>query len=230
MEDQQPEPGGVSDDESTAAAAEPGGASEATDAETEDQSEPTDAETTDAETTGPDRPAGRRRARVSAAALGLAVAAVIGAGGWAGAAVQPYLADRAAVTTRLQVARAATTAITTLWTYTPEDIGTLPDRVADYLTGDLAAQYRKDIEAIAVRYKQAEISLDSEVVGVAVDTVNGDDARALVYTNTTWSSPQTKDIPGLQYRSYVVTLRRDANRWRVARLEPITNFSLTPQF
>ncbi|BBY55679.1 mammalian cell entry protein [Mycolicibacillus koreensis] len=226
----------MSDDESTAPAAETEDQSEAqSEGETEGQAEPTDtdsadSEPTDAEPTEPDRPAGRRRARVSAAALGLAVAAVIGAGAWAGAAVQPYLADRAAVTTRLQVARAATTAITTLWTYTPEDIGTLPDRVADYLTGDLAAQYRKDIEAIAVRYRQAEISLDSEVVGVAVDTVNGDDARALVYTNTTWSSPQTKDIPGLQYRSYVVTLRRDANRWRVARLEPITNFSLTPQF
>lgn len=188
MEDQQPEPGGVSDDESTAPAAETEDQSEAqSEGETEGQAEPTDtdsadSEPTDAEPTEPDRPAGRRRARVSAAALGLAVAAVIGAGAWAGAAVQPYLADRAAVTTRLQVARAATTAITTLWTYTPEDIGTLPDRVADYLTGDLAAQYRKDIEAIAVRYRQAEISLDSEVVGWR-------STPSTVTTPAPWSTP-----------------------------------------
>ncbi len=248
MEDQQPERGAVNDDavnddEPTAEAATEAATGAATGADAE---ETADTEAAATETTGeeagedsgepeapagqPERPAGRRRARVGAGALGLAVAAFIGAGAWAGAAVQPYAADRAAVATRLQVARAATTAITTLWTYTPEDIGTLPERVADYLTGDLAAQYRKDIEAIAARYKQQQISLDSEVVGVAVDTVDGDDARALVYTNTTWSSPQTKDIPGLQYRSYEVTLRRDAHRWRVARLDPVTNFSLTPQF
>jgi len=238
VEDQQPERGAVTDDEApavddvgateeTPAAGEPG---ETPAADGADEAPETGEAGDTEEIAGAGPPPGRRRPTAGAAAVALAVAAFVGAGAWAGAAVQPYLADRAALATRVQVARAATGAITTLWTYTPQDIGALPDRVADYLTGDLAAQYRKDIEAIAARYKQAEISLDSEVVGVAVDAVDGADARALVYTNTTWSSPQTKDIPGLQYRSYQVTLRRDDGRWRVARLDPITNFSLTPQF
>ncbi|MEJ6536811.1 MAG: Mce protein, partial [Mycobacterium sp.] len=48
---------------------------------------------------------------VIAASAGL----FIGAGAFAGAAVQPYLADRAAVATKENIARTAADAITTLW-------------------------------------------------------------------------------------------------------------------
>lgn len=224
VEDQQPEPGDLTAAEE-ADAPEAGGDGEITD-------DTDDTEVTAAAADAPPNPAvtPRWRGRLVGVAVALAAALFVGAGGYAGAALQPYLADRAAVATKLNIARAASNAITALWTYTPDDIDTLPDRVADYLTGDLAAQYRKDIEAIEVRQKQGQISLDSQVVGVAVDSVTADDARVLVYTNTTWSSPQTKDIPGLQYRSYRVSLQRDAARWRVTKLALITNFSLTPQF
>ena len=43
----------------------------------------------------------------------------VAAGAFAGATVQPYLVDRATVDTKLDIARTAANAITTLWTYTP---------------------------------------------------------------------------------------------------------------
>ncbi len=81
-------------------------------------------------------------AAVGAGALFVAAAA------FAGAALQPYLADRALVHTKLDVARTAANAITTLWTYTPENMESLPDRSAGYLGGDFANDYRKYIDAI----------------------------------------------------------------------------------
>ncbi|OBJ67442.1 hypothetical protein [Mycobacterium sp. 1274756.6] len=248
MEDQQHGPGDLSDDDAETA-------SDATAAETpESETEPAESETgageaadgqpestSDAEEpatesadgsaapAGPSRSA-RLRAALPAVGLGAAATVFVAAAAAAGAAVQPYLADRALVDTKLAIARSASDAIRTLWTYTPETISSLPDRAAEYLTGDLAANYRKYIEAIEPRYIQAQVSLDSEVVGVAVSAVEDTDASALVYTNTSWSSPKTKDIPGLQYNAYQVALVRDGARWRVTALEPITNFTLTPQF
>lgn len=235
MEDQQHGPGAVNDDEPNAEEpqVDPETGGDAAESETDDDAEP-DAEvdeTSDAPA-AQEAPARAHRLRRKLPALGIGVAATVfvAAAAAAGAAVQPYLADRALVDTKLTIARSASEAIRTLWTYTPETIGTLPDRAAEYLTGDLAANYRKYIEAIEPRYIQAQVSLDSEVVGVAVAAVEDGEASALVYTNTSWSSPKTKDIPGLQYNSYQVALVRDGARWQVTALEPITNFTLTPQF
>lgn len=241
MEDQQHGPGDLSDDDAEpapdATAAEPAesetGAGEAADGQPESTSDAEESatESTDppAAPAGPSRSA-RLRAALPPVGLGAAATVFVAAAAAAGAAVQPYLADRALVDTKLAIARSASDAIRTLWTYTPETISSLPDRAAEYLTGDLAANYRKYIEAIEPRYIQAQVSLDSEVVGVAVSAVEDTDASALVYTNTSWSSPKTKDIPGLQYNAYQVALVRDGARWRVTALEPITNFTLTPQF
>lgn len=249
MEDQQPEPGGLTEDsgetqdtgdapedsgvpaEDTTADGATGSGSGEPAADSADGTDGADQTDPDAADTPPSPAVARSgRGRLVGLTVGVAAVLFVGAAAFAGTALHPYLLDRAAVATKLKIARSASNAITTLWTYTPDDIETLPDRAAAYLTGDLAAQYRKDIEAIEVRYKQAQISLDSQVVGVAVTSVTGDDARALVYTNTTWTSPQSKEIPGLQYRSYQVSLKRDAAHWRVTQLVPITNFSLTPQF
>lgn len=181
----------------------------------------------EAETAVPARPTTRRWA---AAGIGVVAALFVGSVAFAGAMAQPYLADRALATTKLAVARAATEAITTLWSYTPENIDTLPDRAARYLSNDFATKYRKDLEQITPANKQAKISLNTEVTGVAVLSVEGSQASALVYTNTTSTSPKTKDIPALQFRSYQVSMTRDHGRWLATELAAITTFSLTPDF
>lgn len=175
------------------------------------------------------RPAGR----------GLVVAAVVasvlfvGGGAFAGAMVQPYLAQRALNTTKLEIARTATAAITALWTYTPDDMPALADRASRYLGGDFANDYRKYIDAIIEPNKQAQVTNTTEVVGAAVESVSPSiaptDATAIVYTNSISTSPVTKNIPSLRYLSYRLTMKRDGGEWLITRMSTVTSFDLTPQ-
>ncbi|HEX2285230.1 MAG TPA: mammalian cell entry protein [Mycobacterium sp.] len=173
----------------------------------------------------PHRPAGKRLTIAAAAAAVLFVAAAA----FAGATLQPYLADRAAVDTKLDVARTAANAITTLWTYTPDNMEQLPDRSARYLGGDFAHEYRKYIDAIVAPNKQAQVTNTTQVMGAAVETLTPSEATAIVYTNSVATSPVTKNIPSLRYLSYRLTLeRRDAD-WLITRMSTVTSLDLTPQ-
>ncbi|MBV8927837.1 MAG: Mce protein [Mycobacteriaceae bacterium] len=162
------------------------------------------------------------------AAIAVAAVLFVAAGAFAGAMLQPYLSDRALVDTKLEVARTAANAITTLWTYTPDNMDSLPDRSAKYLAGDFYDQYRKYIDAIAPVNKQAKVTNSTEVVGTAVESLNGKDATAVVYTNTTNSTPQSHNIPSLQYLSYRLSLQRHDSRWLITKMTTITSLNLTP--
>jgi Mce-associated membrane protein len=172
------------------------------------------------------RPAGKW----SVIAAATAAVLFVGAAGFAGATVQPYLKDRATVATKQRIARTAVNAITTLWTYNPQNMDKLADRAAQYLSGDFEASYRKYIDAIAAPNKQAQITNTTQVTGAAVESLNGPDATAVVYTNTSSTSPATKDMPSLKYLSYRLVLKRDQARWLVTKMTTITSLDLTPKF
>jgi len=163
-------------------------------------------------------------------AIAMAVAAVlfVGSAAFAGAAVQPYLTDRATAATKLKVARTAANAITALWTYTPENMDGLADRAAAYLSGDFEAQYRKFVDAIVAPNKQAKVTNTTEVTGAAVESLDDSNAVVIVYTNTTSKSPLTKNIPALKYLSYRMFMKRANGRWLVTRMTTITSLDLTP--
>ncbi|ULN44644.1 Mce protein [Mycolicibacterium crocinum] len=204
-----------------------------TDAAPEDTTEDTAAEAetsadADAAAETPKRPNWLRRNK-TALAIGTSAALFVAAGAFAGATVQPYLVDQATVDTKLVIARTAAEAITTLWTYTPEDMDKLPDRSAKYLSGDFEDQYRKYVDAIVPTNKQAKVTNSTEVVGAAVESLNGPDATAIVYTNTTSKSPLTKDIPATKYLSYRVQLVRDGSHWLVTKMTTVTSLDLTPK-
>jgi Mce-associated membrane protein len=172
----------------------------------------------------------RRRLAVAV----IAVAAVfVGSTAFAGAMVEPYLVDRATVNTKLEIVRTASDAITTLWTYTPENVDTLADRAAKYLSGDFEAQYRKFMDAIAAPNKQAQVTNNTHVIAAAVESLDGGapatSATAIVYTNTTSTSPATKDVPSLKYLSYRLVMKHAHTRWMVTRMTTITSLDLTPQ-
>jgi Mce-associated membrane protein len=165
-------------------------------------------------------------------AIGVAAALLVGAGVFAGASLQPYLADRAQVDIKLNIARTAANAITTLWTYTPDNMESLSDRSANYLGGDFQAQYRKYIDAIVPTNKQAQVTNTTQVVGAAVESLAGPsatEATAIVYTNSTATSPLTKNIPSIRYLSYRLTLKRDKAKWLVTKMSTVTSLDLTPQ-
>jgi len=171
----------------------------------------------------------REAGRWAPAAVVLAAALFIGSAAFAGATVQPYLANRAAVDTKLDIARTAAEAITTLWTYTPDNMESLADRSARFLGGDFEAQYRKYVDAIAPTNKQAQVTNNTQVVGAAVETLDGSDATAIIYTNSTATSPLTKNIPSLRYLSYRLTMKQSGAKWLVTSMTTITSLDLTPQ-
>ena len=173
----------------------------------------------------PHRPAGKRLT-IAAAAAGIVFVA---AAAFAGATLQPYLADRALVHTKLDIARTAANAITTLWTYTPDNMDKLPERSAGYLGGDFATEYRKYIDAIVEPNKQAQVTNTTEVLGTAVESVTPAEATALVYTNSVAVSPVSKNIPSLRYLSYRLTMQRHDAKWLITRMSTVTSFDLTPQ-
>jgi len=177
----------------------------------------------------PHRPAGRRLLIAGAVASVL----FVGASAFAGAMVQPYLAQRALVDTKLDIARTAAEAITTLWSYTPEDMATLGDRASRYLSGDFAGEYRRYIDAIVEPNKQAQVTNTTQVMGAAVESVAPPgiptEATAIVYTNSVATSPVTKNIPSLRYLSYRLTMQREGGDWLITRMSTGTTFDLTPQ-
>jgi Mce-associated membrane protein len=194
---------------------------------TEDEEAKT-GQTADKEADGSLR-ARRPASRWHVIAAATAVALFVGSAAFAGATVQPYLTDRATVATKLRVARTAANAITTLWTYNPDNMDKLADRAAQYLSGDFEAQYRKYIDAIVAPTKQAKVTNTTQVTGAAVESLDGPNATAIVYTNTTSTSPLTKDIPSLKYLSYRLVVKRDHGRWLVTRMTTITSLDLTPK-
>lgn len=245
MEDQQPAAGGLTDEipdsqseddaavETDAEASDSESAGDST-VDDENADGATEDEDTDEAEASDEAPLGWRERRPvgkwSAIAAAVAAALFVGSAAFAGATMQPYLTDRATVATKLRVARTAANAITTLWTYTPENIDKLADRASQYLSGDFEASYRKYIDAIAAPNKQAQVTNTTQVTGAAVESLNGPDATAIVYTNTTSTSPATKDVPSLKYLSYRLVLQRDHARWLVTKMTTITSLDLTPKF
>jgi Mce-associated membrane protein len=173
----------------------------------------------------PHRTAGRRL-KIAALAAG---ALFVAASAFAGATLQPYLSDRAEVQVKLDVARTAQAAITTLWTYTPQDMDKLQQRAARYLGGDFAADYKNYITGIVEANKQAQISNSTQVLGVAVESLTPTDASAIIYTNSVATSPVTKGIPSLRYLSYRLQMQRHGGEWLITKMTAVTSLDLTPR-
>jgi Mce-associated membrane protein len=212
-------------------------AGEATDAEAPDGPEGDDeseADESDADESSTATEESDRRRRKLLAGKAMAIVVVVaallfvGSAAFAGATLQPYLADRATAAAKLTVARTAANAITTLWTYTPENMDSLADRASGYLSGDFEAQYRKFVDAIVAPNKQAQISNRTQVTGAAVESLDGPNAVVIVYTNTTSTSPLTKNVPALKYLSYRLFMKRASGRWMVTRMTTVTSLDLTP--
>jgi Mce-associated membrane protein len=176
----------------------------------------------DGKPVGP-KPVGRRMV----IAVAVAAALFVAAGAFGGAMLQPYLADRAVANTKLNIARTAAAAITTLFTYTPDDMDQLSARSAKYLGGDLRDSYAKQVDALAATNKQNQIKRSAQVVGAAVEALNGPNATAVVYANITYNSATTKDVPKIFLVSYRLTMQRKGSDWVVTNMPWITSKDLT---
>ena len=199
---------------------------EATDTEAADL-EASEAETLDEPESVlvPHRPAGRPL-KVAAVIVG---ALFVAAAAFAGATIKPYLTDRAAAHVKFEIAETAANAITTLWTYTPDDMDRLPERSAKYLGGDFAVDYKRYIDAIAATNKQAQVTNNTQVLGAAVESLTPTEASAIVYTNSVATSPVTKGIPSLRYLSYRLVMKPQGSHWMITEMVAVTKLDLTPR-
>jgi Mce-associated membrane protein len=160
-------------------------------------------------------------------AVAVAAALFVAAGAFGGAMLQPYLADQAVAKTKLNIARTAAAAITTLFTYTPDDMDQLAARSAKYLGGDLKDSYAKQVDALAATNKQNQIKRNAQVVGAAVESLNGSNATAMVYANVTYNSAAVKDVPKIFLVSYRLTMQRKGSDWVITNMPWITSKDLT---
>ena len=221
MEGQQPVAGDLSEEAPPEGAIpEEGPTDETASEETASVEDPSEA--------GPAAPTWLRRNSRRVALLS-SVGLFVAAGAFAGATAQAYLMDRAAVALKEKVARTASEAITTLWSYTPADMDKLSERSAKYLGGDFGQQYRRYVDAIAPENKQAEVTSSTQVVAVAVESLRGSEATAIVYTNTTSTTPKSNNIPSLKYLSYRLELQQQDREWRVTKMTTVTSLDLTPK-
>ena len=171
------------------------------------------------------RVANRRALAILAVPLTVCLAAVV----FAGIAARLYLADRAEADAKRAIVQAATSAVTTLWSYNPDDIDGLPERAGQYLGGDFQAQYVKFVNAIIAANKQAQVTNKSEVLGAGVESLSGSSATALVYANTTSTTPQTRDNPSLKYLSYRLFMQKSDSRWLITKMTTVTSTDLVPK-
>ncbi len=167
--------------------------------------------------------------RTAIAVLAVPVVVCVAAVVFAAATLRLYLADRAAADARHAIVQTATNAVTTLWTYTPENVDTLADRASQYLGGDFEAQYRKFVDAIAAPNKQAQVTNTAQVVGAAVESLSGPEATAVIYVNTTSTTPQTRDKPSTKYLSYRVIMQKHDSRWLITKMTTITSMDVEPK-
>ena len=130
---------------------------------------------------------------------------------------------------KFDVAKTAAAAVTTLWSYSPEDMDKLADRSQQYLAGGFAEEYRKFVDSIVASNKQAQVTNQTKVMGTAVESIGANEATAIVYTNSVATSPLTKGIPSLRYLSYRLTLKRAGSDWKVSQMSALTKLDLTPQ-
>ena len=179
----------------------------------------------------PKPPPERRKVnrRTAIAVLAVPVVVCVAALVFAGATLRLYLADRAVADAKHAVVQTATNAVTTLWTYTPENMDTLADRASQYLSGDFEAQYRKYVDAIVAPDKQAQVTNSAQVIGAAVESLSGNDARAVIYVNTTSTTPQTRDKPSTKYLSYHLTMQKHESRWLITKMTTITSMDVEPK-
>jgi hypothetical protein len=177
------------------------------------------------------RPWWRRKVnrRTAIAVLAVPVVVCVAAAVFAGATLRLYLADRAVADAQRAIVQTATNAITTLSTYTPENVDTLADRASQYLSGDFEAQYRKYVDAVAATNKQAQVTNTAQVLGAAVESLSGPEATAVIYVNSSSTTPQTRDKPSIKYLSYRLTMQKHDSRWVITKMTTITSLDFEPK-
>ena len=105
----------------------------------------------------------------------------------------------------------------------------LPDRSANYLGGDFAAEYRNYIDAIVAPNKQAQVTNNTQVLGTAVETLTPSEATGDRVHQLRCDQSGDEEHPVAALSVLPVDDGAPGREWLITRMATITSLDLTPQ-
>ncbi|MEV6756845.1 hypothetical protein [Streptomyces sp. NPDC051214] len=108
-------------------------------------------------------------------------------------------------------------ALTTVFTYTPQDLATTERRAQDVLRGEAAKDYRSLVAKLRRQVGAQELWLTTQVVRAGAVELTGDTARLLVFLDQRAKRKGAKATTAAAQLS--ITARLDHGRWRITDIK-----------
>jgi Mce-associated membrane protein len=193
---------------------------EAVDTETDD----TDVEPP--EDVEPPRFAMFRGPRRIAVLLGVVAVLLAGAGTWALVAADGLRSSAAARNTALvdtgataEVSAAVSSALNQVFSYSYDKVEVTEQAAATVLRGDALVTYNKLIAQVRAQAPSQKLVLTSRVVSSAVQSIEGDRARLLVFLDQSATRADT-DTTSAAAAQLSITAKREGGHWVITDLAP----------
>ncbi|MEU6392121.1 hypothetical protein [Streptomyces sp. NPDC046939] len=176
----------------------------------------------------PDTPARAERHRTLLTALCLLTLLLGAFAGWAYAEARGLRDDAATRNTALtdaartsEVKGRAATAVNALFSYDHADPGAQRKAAATYLTGKAVAQHRTLLAPVLAQAAKQKTVVTTTVTDSAVERIDGDRARVLVFADqsSTSTAAKAKDAANYAGAMLAVDLVRRDGRWLVSALD-----------
>ncbi|MEU6762400.1 hypothetical protein ABZ916_07725 [Streptomyces sp. NPDC046853] len=180
---------------------------------------------TAADAEGEERPGPRRRdGRRSRTLLALVLAALLLTGGTllvlTDRTADAPSADNRALTDSERTRRViadVSDALTTVFTYTPDDLATTEQRAHDVLRGKAAEDYRALVGKLRRQVTRQKLSLTTQVVRAGAVELTGDHARLLVFLDQRAKRKGAKATTAAAQLS--ITARLHEGRWTITDIK-----------
>ncbi|GAA2311873.1 hypothetical protein OKJ48_05715 [Streptomyces kunmingensis] len=169
-----------------------------------------------------------RTGRLLLAVLCLLTLLLGGFAGWAYSETRGLKDDAATGNTALtdaartsEVKGQASKAVNALFSYDHANPGTSEKAAATYLTGKAVAQHRALLAPVLAQAKKQKTVVTTTVTDAAVERIDGDRARVLVYADQSSTSTAAKAQDAANYAGAMlaVDLVRKDGRWLVSALD-----------
>lgn len=188
------------------------------DTDTDTEAEPPD------EDTDPPAPTGFFRPRRVAVALGVLAALLVGAGTWALVAANGLRDSGATHNTALvdtgrtaEVSAAVSSALNQIFSYSYDKTEVTEQAAAAVLRGEARAVYDRLFAEVRTKAPQQKLVLTSRVVYSAVQSLEGDRARLLVFLDQSATRVDT-DTTNAAAAQLSVTAKREGGHWVITDL------------
>ncbi len=136
--------------------------------------------------------------------------------------VGPPAADRADESARVQVQLATADAVTSLMTFDPGSLTAQQDSVGAKLTGRLLLEFRSQGPGVVLPTAvESKAQMSADVVATAVNAMDADSARVLVFVNQDITVPTAQPSQQVVAVTRWADMRRVRGNWLLAGLQQV---------